>query len=99
MYRSTSTEVTGEGNIESGKLPFRKEVGQQFTRGMSLSVFLPTLTKKLLKMLAIAQGLSTVFPLSKILGMQSALTLLMLMIDLILDQIFSYCSYYTKGNF
>ena len=80
MYRSTSTEVTGEGNIESGKLPFRKEVGQQFTRGMSLSVFLPTLTKKLLKMLAIAQGLSTV---SKILGMQSALTLLMLMIDLI----------------
>ena len=96
MYRSTSTEVTGEGNIESGKLPFRKEVGQQFTRGMSLSVFLPTLTKKLLKMLAIAQGLSTV---SKILGMQSALTLLMLMIDLILDQIFSYCSYYTKGNF
>ena len=54
MYESTSTEVTGERNIESG---------------MSLSVFLPTLTKKLLKMLAIAQGLPTVFPLSKILGM------------------------------
>ena len=69
MYKSTSTEVTGERNIESGKLPFRKEVGQQFPHGMSLSVFLPTLTKKLLKMLAIAQGLSTVFPLSKILGM------------------------------
>ena len=69
MYESTSTEVTGERNIESGKLPFRKEVGQQFPHGMSLSVFLPTLTNKLLKMLAIAQGLSTVFPLSKILGM------------------------------
>ena len=70
MYESTSTEVTGERNIESGKLPFRKEVvGQQFPHGMSLSVFLPTLTKKLLKMLAIAQGLSTVFPLSRILGM------------------------------
>ena len=48
MYESTSTEVTGERNIESGKLPFRKEVGQQFPHGMSLSVFLPTLTKKLL---------------------------------------------------
>ena len=68
MYESTSTEVTGERNIESGKLPFRKEVGQQFPLGMSLSVFLPTLTKNLLKMLAIAQGLSTVlFPLSRIL--------------------------------
>ena len=88
MYESTSTEVTGERNIESGKLPFRKEVGLQFPHGMSLSVFLPTLTKKLLKMLAIAQGLSTVFPLSKILGLYSALTLLMLMIDLIPDQIF-----------
>ena len=61
IYESTSTEATGERNIESGKLPFRKEVGQQFPHGMSLSVFLPTLTKKLLKMLAIAQGLSTVF--------------------------------------
>ena len=69
MYESTSTEVTGERNIESGKLPFRKEVGQQFPHGMSLSVFLPTFTKKLFKMLAIAQGLLTVFPLSKILGM------------------------------
>ena len=69
MYESTSTEVTGERNIESGKLPFRKEVGQQFPHGMSLSVFLPTLTNKLLKMLAIAQGLSTGFPLSRILGM------------------------------
>ena len=59
MYESTSTEVTGERNID----------GQQFPHGMSLSVFLPTLTKKLSKMLAIAQGLSTVFPLSKILGM------------------------------
>ena len=69
MCESTSTEETGERNIESGKLPFRKEVGQQFPHGMSLSVFLPTLTKKLLKMLAIAQGLSTVlFPLSRILG-------------------------------
>ena len=69
IYESTSTEATGERNIESGKLPFRKEVGQQFPHGMSLSVFLPTLIKKLLKMLAIAQGLSTVFPLSRILGM------------------------------
>ena len=68
MYESTSTDETGERNIESGKLPFRKEVGQQFPLGMSLSVFLPTLTKNLLKMLAIAQGLSTVlFPLSRIL--------------------------------
>ena len=58
MYESTS--------IESGKLPFRKEVGQQFPFGMSFLVFIPTLTKKLLKMLAMAQGLSTVFPLSKI---------------------------------
>ena len=55
---------------------------------MSLLVFIPTLTKKLLKMLATAQGLSTVFSLSKILGMKLALTLLMLMIDLIPDQIF-----------
>ena len=70
MYVSTtSTEVTRKRNIESGKLPFRKEVGQQFPHGMFLSVFLPTLTKKLSKMLAIAQGLSTVFPLSRILGM------------------------------
>ena len=69
MYESTSTEVARKRNIESGKLPFRKEVGQQFPHGMFLSVFLPTLTKKLLKMLAIAQGLSTVFPLSRILGM------------------------------
>ena len=69
MYESTSTEVTRKRNIESGKLPFRKEVGQQFAHGMFLSVFLPTLTKKLFKMLAIAQGLSTVFPLSRILGM------------------------------
>ena len=35
MYESTS--------IESGKLPFRKKVGQQFPFGMSLSVFIPTL--------------------------------------------------------
>ena len=70
MYVSTtSTEVTRKRNIESGKLPFRKEVGQQFPHGMFLSVFLPTLTKKLSEMLAIAQGLSTVFPLSRILGM------------------------------
>ena len=48
--------------IKSGKLPFRKEVGQQFPHGMYLSVFLPILTKKILKMLAMAQGLSTVFP-------------------------------------
>ena len=65
----TSTEVKGERNIESGKLSFRKEVGQQFPHGMSLSVFSPTLTNKLLKMLAKAQGLSTGFPLSRILGM------------------------------
>ena len=69
MYESTSTEVTRKRNIESGKLPFRKEVGQQFPHGMSLSVILPTVTKKLFKMLAIAQRLSTVFPLSRILGM------------------------------
>ena len=69
IYQPTSTEVKGERNIESGKLPFRKEVGQQFPHGMSLSVFLPTLTNKLLKMLAITQGLSTGFPLSRILGM------------------------------
>ena len=69
MYESTSTEVTRKRNIESGKLPFRKEVGQQFPHGMFLSVFLPTLTKKLLEMLAIAQRLLTVFPLSRILGM------------------------------
>ena len=53
-------------SIESGKLPFKK---QQYPWGMSLSVFLPTLTKKINQTLAIAQGLSTVFPLSKILGM------------------------------
>ena len=75
-------------SIESGKVPFKKKARQQFPFGMSLLVFIPTLTKKLLKMLAIAQGLSTVFPLSKILGMKLALTLLMLMIDLIPDQIF-----------
>ena len=69
MYESTSTEVKRKRNTESEKLPFRKEVGQQFPHGMFLSVFLPTLTKKLLEMLAIAQGLSTVFPLSRILGM------------------------------
>ena len=69
IYQPTSTEVKGERNIESGKLPFRKEVGQQFPHGMSLSVFLPTLTNKLLKMLTITQGLSTGFPLSRILGM------------------------------
>ena len=62
-------------SIESGKLPLKKEVGQQYPWGMSLSVFLPTLTNKINQTLAIAQGLSTVFPLSKILGMQSALTL------------------------
>ena len=56
-------------SIESGKLPFKKEVGQQYPWGMSLSVFLRTLTKKINQTLAIAQGLSTVFPLSKILGM------------------------------
>ena len=56
-------------SIESGKLPFKKEVGQQYPWGMSLSVFLPTLTKNINQTLAIAQGLSTVFPLSKILGM------------------------------
>ena len=49
-------------------------------------------------MLAIAQGLSTVIPLSKILGMKLALTLLMLMIDLIPDQIFFIFSYNTKSN-
>ena len=37
MYESTS--------IESRKLPLRKEVGQKFPSGMSLSVFLPTLKK------------------------------------------------------
>ena len=37
--------TTGERKIESGKLPFRKEVGLQFPHGMSLSVFLPTLMK------------------------------------------------------
>ena len=37
MYESTS--------IESRKLPLRKEVGQKFPWGMSLSVFLPTLKK------------------------------------------------------
>ena len=61
MYESTSAEVTAERNIESGKLLFRKEVGQQFPCGMSLSVFLPILTKKLLNMLAIAQGLVNSF--------------------------------------
>ena len=56
----TSNEVIGERNIDSGKLPFIKEVGRQFPGGTSLSVFLPTLTKKLLKMLARAQGLSII---------------------------------------
>ena len=37
-----------------------KEVGRQFPCGTSLSVFLPTLTKQLLKMLARAQGLSII---------------------------------------
>ena len=37
MYESTS--------IASRKLPLRKEVGQKFPWGMSLSVFLPTLKK------------------------------------------------------
>ena len=78
--------------------PSKKKVGQQFPFGMSLLVFIPTLTKKSLKMLAIAQGLSTVIPLSKILGMKLALTLLMLMIDLIPDQIFFIFSYNTKSN-
>ena len=57
---STSNEVIGERNIDSGKLPFIKEVGRQFPCGTSLSVFLPTLTKQLLKMLARAQGLSII---------------------------------------
>ena len=39
-------------------------------------------------LLSVAQGLSAVFPLSKKLGMYLALTLVMLMIDLIPDQIF-----------
>ena len=56
----TSNEVIGERNIDSGKLPFIKEVGRQFPCGTSLSVFLPTLTKQLLKMLARAQGLSII---------------------------------------
>ena len=42
-----------------GKFPFRKEAGQQFPCGISLSVFLPTLKKALWKMLAIAQGFAT----------------------------------------
>ena len=56
-------------------------------RNVFVSVY-THIKKKLLKMLATAQGLSTVFPLSKILGMKLALTLLMLVIDLIPDQIF-----------
>ena len=69
MYEPTSTEVKGERNIESAKLPFRKEVGQQLSHTECLCQCLPTLTNKLLKTLTIAQGLSTGFPLSRILGM------------------------------
>jgi len=46
--------VTGERNIESGKFPLRKEVGQYPPWDISLSVFLPTLMKKLLNVPAIA---------------------------------------------
>ena len=56
--------MIGERNIDSGKLPFRKEEGQQFPCEIRLSAFLPSLTKKLLKMLAMTQELSIDLPLS-----------------------------------
>ena len=56
--------MIGERNIDSGKLPFRKEEGQQFPCEICLSAFLPSLTKKLLKMLVMTQELSIDLPLS-----------------------------------
>ena len=56
--------MIGERNIDSRKLPFRKEEGQQFPCEIRLSAFLPSLTKKLLKMLAMTQELSIDLPLS-----------------------------------
>ena len=56
--------MIGERNIDSGKLPFRKEEGQQFPCEICLSAFLPSLTKKWLKMLAMTQELSIDLPLS-----------------------------------
>ena len=52
--------MIGERNIDSGKLPFRKEEEQQFPCEIPLSVFLPSLTK----MLAMTQELSIDLPLS-----------------------------------
>ena len=54
----------------------------------NLSVVLPTLTKKLLKFVAIAQELSIDLPFYNRVRIYSALTLLMFMIDLIPDQTF-----------
>ena len=56
--------MIGERNIDSGKLPFRKEEGQQFPCEICLPAFLPSLTKKWLKMLAMTQELSIDLPLS-----------------------------------
>lgn len=54
----------GDRNIDSGKLPFRKEVEQQLPFGISLSVFLPTSTKKIVKDVSNSTGLSIDLPLS-----------------------------------
>ena len=81
MYESTSANWIRKIALQkkgSTTIPIRNFFVSVYTH----------INKKIVKMLATAQGLSTVFPRSKILGMKLALTLLMLMIDLIPDQIF-----------
>ena len=57
-------------------------------RNIIISVFTHINKKVLLNVLAIAQRLSIFFPIFNRMGIKSALTLLMFMIDLIPDQIF-----------
>ena len=56
MYEPTSTEVIGERNIESGKLPFKKEVRQQFSHGMSVRVF-AHINKEIIKNVSNSTGI------------------------------------------
>ena len=49
MYESTSTEVTQESNIGSGKLPFRKEVGHGFWGTFACKLITGNKTLNLLK--------------------------------------------------
>ena len=61
MYAPTSTEVKGERNIESGKLSFRKEVGQQFPHGnIFVSVF-NHINKKIVKNVSNSTGIINSF--------------------------------------